>query len=286
MSQIGPPLVQPLSVALPQLDPVAQTQLARVLAEIGYPQALPALKQSDRKSADRRRRPPQPRRRPSMHHRCKTPQATADASAADLYLALGYGSYRTATRNPANLDSYDTRHRHRRRLAVQPQAHRQRRPGPRLSHRARPHRRRRRRHAGRREPPSRSTPTSIAALSLFVIANLRRENRLPDGANDPSYPSSRQSPRYYAMVAGPQRLQDVLEQALNDNDAELALDAIAALSATASLDALQPLVRGLGYPDRRVRFRSAQALAKAMPSESFTNDFRVVPVLANRWPRG
>jgi HEAT repeat protein len=112
------------------------------------------------------------------------------------------------------------------------------------------------------------------------MANLRRENRLPEGVEDPSYPPSRQSPQYYAMVAGPQRLQDVLDRALRDNDSDLALDAIAGLSATASLEALQPLTRALAFPDRRVRFRAAEALARAMPTESFNNDYRVVPVLA------
>ena len=81
------------------------------------------------------------------------------------------------------------------------------------------------------------------------------------------------------MAAGPRRLHDVLDIALTDNDADLALDAIAGLSATASIEALQPLVRGLTFPDREVRFRSAAALAYALPTESFDNDFRVVPVL-------
>ena len=122
-------------------------------------------------------------------------------------------------------------------------------------------------------------PNLDAALSLYITANLRRENRLPEGASDPSYPSDRLSPAFYAMVAGPQRLHDVLKRALDDHDTALALDAVAALSATASLDALQPLTRGLGYPDRRVRFRSAEALAYAQPDRSFPNDFRVVPNL-------
>ena len=92
-------------------------------------------------------------------------------------------------------------------------------------------------------------PDLDAALSLYIMANLRRENRLPEGENDASYPASRRSPAFYAMAAGPRRLHDVLDIALTDSDADLALDAIAGLSATASLEALQPLVRGLTYPD-------------------------------------
>ncbi len=41
---IGKPVVYPLSVALPKLDPVTQGQVARVLARIGYPMPLPYLK--------------------------------------------------------------------------------------------------------------------------------------------------------------------------------------------------------------------------------------------------
>ena len=283
MVEIGQPLVQPLSVALPALNPVAQSQIARVLADIGYPQALPALtrviENPDTDASARRAA------QAAANTISQNARVSAGQSAAQLYLALGNGAYRTATRSPESLDSYDPDTdtgvvwRYNPQLTIN--------GGPGLV------------------PivvPGPVTGDAVAmqaaetalmldadlddALSLFIGANLRRENRLPDGASDPSYPSSRQSPQYYAMVAGPQRVQDVLDQALNDNDAELALDAIAALSATASLDALQPLVRGLGYPDQRVRFRSAQALAQAMPEESFSNDYRVVPVLADALRQG
>ncbi|MBB6430895.1 hypothetical protein [Algisphaera agarilytica] len=283
MTDIGRPLVAPLSIALPKLAPVAQGQLAEVLGSIGYPQAMPALKQviENPETDPTARQAAQD----ALAAIAANSRVTQGASAADLYLALGEGSYRTATANPAELDSYDPDTgtgvvwNYDSKLTVT--------GGPGLVPVIVP---------GEivgdvvamqaAETALTLNPDLDPALSLFVTANLRRENRLPEGEADRSYSSDRQEPSFYAMVAGPQRLHDVLATALDDQDADLALDAIAALSATASLDALQPLVRGLGYPDRRVRFRSAEALAYAMPKESFTNDFRVVPVLGDAVRQG
>lgn len=283
MTDIGRPLVAPLSIALPKLSPVAQGQLAEVLGTIGYPQAMPALKQViENPKTDPTARQLAQDALVAIASNSRVPQG---ASAADLYLALGDGAYKTATTTPAALDTYDQDTdtgvvwNYDSKLTVT--------GGPGLIPVVVP---------GAiigdvtamqsAETALSLNPDLDAALSLFVTANLRRENRLPDGEIDRSYSSDRQEPSFYAMVAGPQRLHDVLATALDAQDADLALDAIAALSATASLDALQPLVRGLGYPDRRVRFRSAEALAYAMPEESFTNDFRVVPVLGDAVRQG
>ena len=278
MQQIGQPLVYPLSVALPRLRPVAQGQVAQVLAEIGYPQAMPALRQVIENPAT----DPTARQfaQAAIQDISRNSRVPAEASAADLYLALGDGAYRTATTSPGSLDSYDAATDtgvvwiYEPKLAITggpgllPIVV----PGPVVGDAVA---------MQAAEQALELNPDLDAALSLFVMANLRRENRLPEGEADPSYSSDRQAPSFYAMVAGPQRLHDVLNRALDDQDTELALDAIRALSATASLDALEPLTRGLGYPDRRVRFRSAEALAHAMPDRSFNNDFRVVPNLAD-----
>lgn len=283
MTDIGRPLVAPLSIALPKLSPVAQGQLAEVLGVIGYPQAMPALKQViENPKTDPTARQLAQDALAAIASNSRVPQG---ASAADLYLALGEGAYKTATAKPAALDTYDQDTdtgvvwNYDSKLTVT--------GGPGLIPVVVP---------GSiigdvtamqsAETALALNPDLDAALSLFVTANLRRENRLPEGEVDRSYSSDRQEPGFYAMVAGPQRLHDVLATALDAQDADLALDAIAALSATASLDALQPLVRGLGYPDRRVRFRSAEALAYAMPEESFDNDFRVVPVLGDAVRQG
>lgn len=278
MTDIGRALVAPLSAALPKLDPVAQGQVARVLADIGYPQALPALKQViENPQTD-------PTAGAAAQAAIRVIAANAnvstDLSAAELHLLLGLGSYGTATDQPAGLDGYDTTNDRGVSWHYDPQLTVTGRPGlvpitvpgailgDVLAMQS-----------------ARSAlslnPDLDPALSLYIMANLRRENRLPEGENDPSYPASRRSPAFYAMTAGPRRLHDVLDTALTDNDADLALDAIAGLSATASLEALQPLVRGLTYPSSEVRFRAAAALAHALPTENFTNDFRVVPVLGD-----
>ncbi len=276
MADIGRPLVAPLTAALPKLNAVAQGQVARVLANIGYPQALPALKQViENPNTD-----PTARSAAEAAVRVITANTSVSVnlSAAELHLRLGVGSYDTATSQPAALDGYDTATDRGVSWYYDPQLTVTGRPGL----------------VPITVPGSilgdvlamQSARTALlldpdldGALSLYIMANLRRENRLPEGENDPSYPASRRSPAFYAMAAGPRRLHDVLDTALTDNDSALALDAIAGLSATASLEALQPLVRGLNFPNRAVRFRSAAALAHALPQESFSNDFRVVPVL-------
>ena len=130
-------------------------------------------------------------------------------------------------------------------------------------------------------------PELDGALTLFLAANLRRENELPEGDVDVSYGVNRPPAGFYALLAGPVRLHEVLEMALNDRDAALALDAIDALEKTTGTNALidrgnirEPLVRALSSPDRRVRFRAAEALTAARPLRTFDGAYRVVPVLS------
>ncbi|MEO1237214.1 MAG: hypothetical protein AAFX76_10535 [Planctomycetota bacterium] len=279
---IGRPLVAPLSIALPRLDPVAQGQVARALAEIGYPQAVPALKRVAEDPAT------DPTAREiviaAIGVIADDTRVNTSTSAAELYLALGEGAYRVATTEPLALDTFDRdtgsgvvwRYDPRLTVTGEPGLVPVVVPGPIAGDAV----------ALQAARTALSLdPDLDQALSLFLMANLRRENRL-SGQADPSYPGNLPEPGYYARVAGPDRLHDVLGRALDDLDPDLALDAIAALADTASLDALRPLVRGLGYPDRRVRFRSAEALAYAMPAESFENDFRVVPVLGDAVRQG
>lgn len=278
MIDIGRPMVAPLSVALPKLNPVTQTQVARVLAEIGYPQAIPALREvMDNPQADASA---SAAAAAAVNILAENTRVSPGLTAAELYLELGLGTYNTATDSPAALDGYDTTndtgvawtYDPKLTVAGDPGLMPVVVPGAILGDVL----------AMQAAEKALTLDSDLdGALSLYLAANLRRENRLPEGAADPSYSPSRQSPSYYAMVAGPKRLHDVLTMALDARDVDLALDAIAGLSATASLDALQPLVRGLNYPDRRVRFRSAEALAYAHPTESFTQDFRVVPVMAD-----
>ena len=127
-----------------------------------------------------------------------------------------------------------------------------------------------------------------AALSLFVAANLRRENELPQGARDPIYGENPYSPAFYATVFGPQVCLDVLAIGIDRVDTPLVRDAIAALAETtgganlfSAASGRQPLLEALRYPDRRVQYEAALTLGRALPVQRFIGDAHVVPLLAS-----
>ena len=125
------------------------------------------------------------------------------------------------------------------------------------------------------------------ALSLFVGANLKRENELPENESDPIFGDLAYSPDFYATVFGTQICQDVLGLALDANDTPLVRDAIAALSKTTGGSNLfsgtgrRPLLECIEYPDRRVQYEAALTLAQALPREGFAGDFWIVPLLSS-----
>lgn len=278
MVTIGQPLVAPLSSALPQLDPVSMSHVAQVLAEIGYPQALPAMKEVlESPTVDANARQVV---QVAYNALMSSTRQVADLSAAEWRLKLGQTQYTTGTSAGNTLPGYDASIEsglvwtYGPKIGLIPIIV----PGEIFGDVL----------AMRSAKRAMELNDSLdQALSLYLMANLRRENRLPPDTVDPSYPSELQPAGFYAMLAGPDRLHDVLARAIQDADAELALDAIEALSATAGTDALvhrgaaqQPLLNALSYPDRRVRFRAAEALAKIRPSETFTGAHRVTAVLA------
>lgn len=129
---------------------------------------------------------------------------------------------------------------------------------------------------------------NTTAISLFVAANLKRENDLPAGAADPIYGANKYTPEFYATVFGTSTCQDVLSMAVDKLDTALVRDALAALAKTtggANLFARdtrrQPLLEALIYPDRRVQYEAALTLGSALPSHGFAGDNSVVPILAS-----
>jgi CheY-like chemotaxis protein len=126
------------------------------------------------------------------------------------------------------------------------------------------------------------------ALSLFVAANLKRENNLPPGETDQLEGDAPYSPEFYATVFGTQVCLDVLALAIDTTDTPLVRDAIAALSQTTGGANLfsagggrQPLLEALSYPDRRVQYEAALTLAGALPDRDFRGSDLVVPLLAS-----
>lgn len=276
MVSLGRSVVVPLAVALPSLDPVAQGQIAQVLAEIGYPRAIPYLKQvSENPKTD----PGAKRTIDAAYHQLARAAGVPETvSAAELFLTLGQNHYSAGSRGDKGASdagegkglvwTYDN-------LAGLVPI-----PVPNeiyhdvLAMRA-------------AKTALSLNPRMDPALSLWLASNLRRENRLPAKSVDPSYGQDMRPPAFYLEMAGPLRQHDVLARALEDNDPTLALDAIDALRKTAGTDALinregtvQPLLRALSYPDRRVRFEAAFTMANARPKSEFPGSHRVVPVLA------
>jgi len=273
MVSLGRPMVAPLCEAMDELPPVAKQQAAEILSRIGYPLALPYLKHElsrDDLQEDTRRV-----LRVAYNRIVERTGLPPDTKADRLFLMLAE-------------DYYNSRED----LIMQPDAESnlywQYSSGSGLSFLSIPTpvfpdvmamR------ASRRA--LRINGDLSAAMSLWLAANFRRQNNLPDGSEDPSYGEKMRSPIFYAELAGPRHVHPVLQRALQDQDAELALDAIAVLNATAGTYSLlnvhgnlQPVIAAMNYPDRRVRFESAFAIARSMPRTDFSGAQRVVPVLS------
>ena len=267
---VGRPLVVPFSEAIDVMPPVAQQDVARILARIGYPASLPYLKQLielgklDTATADVVQN--------AFEQIAKARHIAPDAPAADLYLGLGedYYAYRSSLIMDPTAD-YNLRWM----VDSRGQLIYQRIPTPVYGDVMSMQ-------AARRALQLNNDLAD--ALSLWLAANFRRENNLPDGATDPSYGGEMRSPAYYAMTAGPGHIKPVLARAVVDHDPELALDAIRALAATAGTESLTheagAVLRALNYPDARVRYETAFAVTRANPAEPFEGSGRVIPVLA------
>lgn len=128
------------------------------------------------------------------------------------------------------------------------------------------------------------------ALGLWVAANFKREIRTPQGYDNPSYGKDRREAMYYAVAAGSDVVQAVLGRGLDASDTPLIRRAIAALEKSAGGATLwsatgaagrKPLPESLSYPNRRVQYEAALALAAAQPREAFQGSDRVVPTLSS-----
>lgn len=123
------------------------------------------------------------------------------------------------------------------------------------------------------------------ALALFIAADLRREAAMGEGMVDPLFAGQGRSAQFYATVAGPKTMQEVLRLGLSMNDTLLVRSSLAALRETAGAgemiaDGSTPVVGALLYPDRRVQFEAAIALASVSPKSAFSGSEQVVPLLA------
>ena len=135
------------------------------------------------------------------------------------------------------------------------------------------------------------------AIALWLSANIRRESRLgfnvengdpaEAGEVDRTRPAVFPRALYFTQAAGPRYAHLVLNRAVRERDAAVALGAIEALRITAgessligSEDYKQPLAQCLRFPDQVVRMKAALALGAALPKSQFADSQFVVPVLA------
>jgi HEAT repeat protein len=124
------------------------------------------------------------------------------------------------------------------------------------------------------------------ALALWVASNLRREIETPEGYENPAYGKDRRDAMYYAVAAGAETDQRVLANGIDTRNTPLIRRAIASIEKTAGGSSLwagnrKPLLEALRYPNRRVQYEAALALAAAQPTAPFNGSERVVPLLAS-----
>lgn len=129
-------------------------------------------------------------------------------------------------------------------------------------------------------------PQNEPAISLWVASNFKREIESPKDYENPVYAKGRRDAMFHAVTAGPRVGLDVLGRALDTKNTPLARKAIASIQQTAGATVLandtagrNPLLEALRYPNRRVQYEAALALAAAQPKATFAGGERVVPVL-------
>jgi hypothetical protein len=131
-----------------------------------------------------------------------------------------------------------------------------------------------------------ANPDMGKALSLWLAANFKREAELPEGAADATRAENQPDAHYYAVAAGTDYTTQVLARAIGDRNSGVSLRAVRALKEIAGRSNVlatqhaQVLVEAMRYPDRLVRINAAEAVAMALPQQSFDGIDRVVPVLA------
>ena len=272
LPRLGRSIVRPLTMALQSDDPQLLQVAATTLGQLQYPEAAPYLQEL--------------LHRPSVLGRTQDAaraallavggQTAAQASAAQLFYdqALKY-YYNEPSVAPAAGESTANAWYWRENLGLDfvpvPSAIFDEIYAMRLTRKALEH-----------------DPQMYPAVSLWLAARLRKAIQLPQGMVDPTATAEAPSAEFYALAASASFMQDVLARAIKDEDAQLAMLAIGALSRTAGAQSLvqevaggvQPLVAALGNANRQVRFMAALTLAAALPTESFQGQDQVVRVLS------
>jgi len=272
LAEIGSNAVLPLSEALMNVEPTAQAELAFLLGRIGSPTALPWLYQLESETGDRDVREAA-RSAIGSIDRSFDSQVAASGLFRDLSrVALGESGSLTAFPDEEYqlLFEYDPRIGLVMREILSEVYH----------------------EALAMEFAENALslrPSDVESVAVWVKSNFKRENEQPADYENPAYPPERRDAEYYAVSAGVRPLQIALDTSLRENRTVLARRTIEALDQVAGSDAMMraemmespALLEALSYPDRRVQYEAALAIAKSQPRESFSEAERVVPVLAS-----
>ncbi len=284
LPKIGKGAVNPLVVALRVRDESVRLNVIFALGEIGYPQAVPYLRQL---TVD-----------PAMPDRTKSAAAAAigrieaicgrsfTAPADVEFQALGelyYDEDPTVRADPrldmANVWYWDDGQQTLRAVPVPTGIF-----GTVMAMRC-------------ASEALRLVPDKSESIALWLASNIRREGRLgmnvesgdpaEQGVSDDTRPANFPRALHFSQAAGPRYGHLVLDRAVDDQDTTVALGAIRALRLTAGPASLvgteeykQPLVQALQFSDVVVRIRAALALGNALPTSEFAGSQMVVPVLS------
>ena len=124
------------------------------------------------------------------------------------------------------------------------------------------------------------------ALTLWLMANCKRELRLSEQVTDPLHGPEFPDCGYFLRTAGTFYCLSGLDRTLADNDVAVALKMLEALTDVAAGNDIlrmmgdrQPIVAALNSPNQLVRLWSALALGWSAPGEVYPTVDRVVPLL-------
>jgi hypothetical protein len=126
---------------------------------------------------------------------------------------------------------------------------------------------------------------SDSALALWLTANYKRQIEVPEGQTDATRAEGQPQAHYYGVTSGPKYLGMALNRALEAGQPATAYEIIRSFQEIVGQNNLDikgngaSLVSALSYPDRRVRFEAAMALAAAKPAETYEGADLVVPLL-------
>ena len=272
--EIGQPVVLPLLRALETPNEPLRETIVRILGDIGYPYALPALKaivENPSTSDGLKAAATEAILKIADESILKTPAKTLYLDLAEKYY---YDKVPVADPRQPTTDLFDWV------------------PGTGLLYRAAPSKAVHNILASRAcSDALKADPGALEAVALWLSALMQMEAELGNQTArqaDPFLPATMPSVDFFATAAGQQHLYKVLDRALRDHNTAVAVRACRALEAVANEEFLtlygqgdvgSPLVMALTYPDQRVRFAAAFALAAIRPHKEFTGAGKVVPVL-------